>query len=74
MRRADECRVQRRIFMSWLSRSYAVRDDAPLISVTVSVYRPRKLLLHQVFGGLECCALSQSNPSLRDLWRSLQLP
>lgn len=62
MTREDECRVQRKKSMSWLSRSHAVRGDAPVISVTVSVYR---LLSHQVFGGLVCSALSQSNPSFR---------
>lgn len=52
--------------MSWLSRSHAVREDAPLISVAVSVYRPRRLYLRQVLGGLVCSALSQSDPRFRN--------
>ncbi|KAH8751923.1 hypothetical protein F5883DRAFT_577123 [Diaporthe sp. PMI_573] len=65
MKRADGCRVQRKIFMSWLSRSHSLREDAPVVSVAVSVCRPRRLLLHEVFGGMECSVLSQSNPSFR---------
>lgn len=72
MKRADEYRVQRRIFKAWLSRSHAVRDDAPLISVAVSVYRLHRLLLHRVPGVwyvLLCLSLTRASGS-----HSLQLP